>query len=74
MALRYICCSLETNMARTTLFLFGVLIALMSSCISQDDALIKLQYDLYYIKNRSFFLDFSIMIKTLSTVLFMRGQ
>ena len=34
MALRYICCSLETNMARTTLFLFGVLIALMSSCIS----------------------------------------
>tara|TARA_B110000503_G_scaffold91700_1_gene138384 strand:- start:32643 stop:34043 length:1401 start_codon:yes stop_codon:yes gene_type:complete len=41
---------------------------------SQDDALIKLQYDLYYIKNRSFFLDLSIMIKTLSTVLFMRGQ
>ena len=41
---------------------------------SHDDALIKLQYDLYYIKNRSIFLDLSIYIKTLSTVLFMRGQ
>jgi exopolysaccharide biosynthesis polyprenyl glycosylphosphotransferase len=41
---------------------------------SKDDALIKLQYDLYYIKNRSVFLDLSIYIKTLSTVLFMRGQ
>ena len=41
---------------------------------SKDDALIKLQYDLYYIKNRSIFLDLSIYIKTLSTVLFMRGQ
>jgi len=41
---------------------------------SEDDALVKLQYDLYYIKNRSFFLDLSIMIKTLSTILFMRGQ
>lgn len=40
----------------------------------QAFGLIKLQYDLYYIKNRSFFLDLSIMIKTLSTVLFMRGQ
>lgn len=41
---------------------------------SKDDALIKLQYDLYYIKNRSVFLDLSIYIKTLSTVLFLRGQ
>ena len=39
-----------------------------------EDSLIKLQYDLYYIKHRSLFLDFSIMFKTLSTVLFYRGQ
>jgi exopolysaccharide biosynthesis polyprenyl glycosylphosphotransferase len=39
-----------------------------------DDSLIKLQYDLYYIKHRSLFLDVSIMFKTLSTVLFYRGQ
>ncbi len=41
---------------------------------SIDDSLIKLQYDLYYIKHRSIFLDISIMFKTLSTVLFYRGQ
>jgi lipopolysaccharide/colanic/teichoic acid biosynthesis glycosyltransferase len=39
-----------------------------------DDSLIKLQYDLYYIKHRSIFLDFNIMFKTLSTILFYRGQ
>ncbi len=39
-----------------------------------DDSLIKLQYDLYYIKHRSLFLDISIMFKTLSTILFYRGQ
>ncbi|WP_313803891.1 sugar transferase [Flavobacterium sp.] len=39
-----------------------------------DDSLIKLQYDLYYIKHRSPFLDLNIVIKTLSTVLFFRGQ
>lgn len=39
-----------------------------------EDSLIKLQYDLYYIKNRSFFLDVNIMIKTLSTILYYRGQ
>lgn len=39
-----------------------------------DDSLIKLQYDLYYIKHRNLFLDVSIMIKTLSTILFYRGQ
>jgi lipopolysaccharide/colanic/teichoic acid biosynthesis glycosyltransferase len=41
---------------------------------SIDDSLIKLQYDLYYIKHRSIFLDINIMIKTLSTILFYRGQ
>jgi lipopolysaccharide/colanic/teichoic acid biosynthesis glycosyltransferase len=39
-----------------------------------EDSLMKLQYDLYYIKHRSLFLDFNIMFKTLSTVLFYRGQ
>ncbi len=38
------------------------------------DSLIKLQYDLYYIKHRSVFLDLNIVIKTFSTVLFYRGQ
>ena len=41
---------------------------------SMDDSLIKLQYDLYYIKHRSVFLDLNIVIKTISTVLFYRGQ
>lgn len=35
---------------------------------------IKLRYDLYYIKERGVFLDFKIIIKTISTVLFYRGQ
>lgn len=39
-----------------------------------QDSLIKLQYDLYYIKHRSVFLDVSIVVKTISTVLFYRGQ
>jgi len=41
---------------------------------STEDALEKLQYDLYYIKRRSLFLDISIVIKTLSTIIFYRGQ
>jgi lipopolysaccharide/colanic/teichoic acid biosynthesis glycosyltransferase len=41
---------------------------------SMKDSLVKLQYDLYYIKHRSIFLDINIIIKTLSTVLFYRGQ
>ncbi len=41
---------------------------------SIEDSLIKLQYDLYYIKHRSIFLDFNIMLKTFSTILFFRGQ
>jgi len=42
--------------------------------ITTDDALEKLQYDLFYIKHRSFFLDISIVFKTLSTIIFFRGQ
>ena len=41
---------------------------------SIQDSVVKLQYDLYYIKHRSLFLDINIMIKTMSTVLFYRGQ
>jgi lipopolysaccharide/colanic/teichoic acid biosynthesis glycosyltransferase len=41
---------------------------------SIDDSLIKLQYDLYYIKHRSFYLDLNIALKTITTVLFYRGQ
>jgi len=41
---------------------------------TDDDALEKLQYDLYYIKHRSLFLDISIVFKTLSTIIFFRGQ
>ena len=41
---------------------------------SIEDSLVKLQYDLYYIKHRSIFLDINITIKTVSTVLFYRGQ
>jgi exopolysaccharide biosynthesis polyprenyl glycosylphosphotransferase len=39
-----------------------------------EDSLIKLQYDLYYIKHRSLFLDINIVFKTFSTILFYRGQ
>lgn len=41
---------------------------------SVEDSLLKLQYDLYYIKHRNIFLDLNIAIKTLSTVIFFRGQ
>ncbi len=42
--------------------------------MTQEDAIEKLQYDLYYIKRRSFFLDSKIVLKTLSTIIFFRGQ
>lgn len=41
---------------------------------SMEASLRKLQYDLYYIKHRSLFLDLNIIVKTLSTVLFYRGR
>lgn len=42
--------------------------------ISNDDMIEKLQYDLYYIKHRSVFLDLRIILKTISTVIFFKGQ
>jgi len=40
---------------------------------SQEDTLKKLQYDLFYIKNRSIYLDLSIILKTIATILSRRG-
>ena len=39
---------------------------------SAEDTLKKLQYDLFYIKNRSIYLDFSIILKTIA-IIFKRG-
>jgi exopolysaccharide biosynthesis polyprenyl glycosylphosphotransferase len=41
---------------------------------SYEDTMKKLQYDLYYIKNRSIYLDLSIILKTISTVLSRAGR
>jgi sugar transferase (PEP-CTERM system associated) len=41
---------------------------------SAEDALQKLQYDLYYVKNNSLFLDLLILIDTLKVVLFRSGR
>lgn len=41
---------------------------------SEDDALEKLQYDLYYVKNQSFWLDIRILLRTAKTVLTGAGQ
>jgi lipopolysaccharide/colanic/teichoic acid biosynthesis glycosyltransferase len=40
---------------------------------SVEDAIEKLQYDLYYIKNLSIALDFVILLETLKTVIMRRG-
>jgi sugar transferase (PEP-CTERM system associated) len=40
---------------------------------SVDDAIQKLQYDLYYVKNNSLFLDALILLDTLQVVLFGKG-
>lgn len=41
---------------------------------SVDDAIQKLQYDLYYVKNNSLFLDLLILIDTVQVVLFGKGS
>ena len=40
---------------------------------STEDALQKLQYDLYYIKNRSMFLDLEILLRTIAVVVKKQG-
>jgi lipopolysaccharide/colanic/teichoic acid biosynthesis glycosyltransferase len=41
---------------------------------SDEDAIEKLKYDLYYIRNYSLKLDLMIVFKTIYTVLFGKGQ
>lgn len=41
---------------------------------SEEDALQKLQYELYYLMERSVFLNFVILVRTIQTVLFHRGS
>ena len=41
---------------------------------SVEDSLQKLQYDLFYIKNRSMALDLSILLKTIRIVLSVKGR
>lgn len=41
---------------------------------SVDDAIDKLQYDLYYVKNHCLFLDFMILISTVEVVLWGKGS
>ena len=41
---------------------------------SVEDAMEKLQYDLYYIKNRSFVLDLAITARTIAAVLSREGR
>ena len=40
---------------------------------SVDDAIEKLNYDLFYIKNLSTFMDFVIILRTVKTVIFGKG-
>jgi lipopolysaccharide/colanic/teichoic acid biosynthesis glycosyltransferase len=40
---------------------------------SEEDALRKLEYDLFYIKQLSLFFDLFIVLKTIKTVLFGNG-
>ncbi|ADW16510.1 sugar transferase, PEP-CTERM system associated [Desulfobulbus propionicus DSM 2032] len=41
---------------------------------SEEDALRKLEYDLYYIKHQSIFIDLLIIFRTIKTVLFQKGS
>ena len=41
---------------------------------SEEDALRKLEYDLYYIKNQSIFIDMLVVFRTIKTVLFQKGS
>lgn len=40
---------------------------------SEQDAIEKLKYDLYYIKNRSFLFDLAILIQTVEVIVFAKG-
>jgi len=40
---------------------------------SEQDALEKLQYDLFYVKNRSLLFDFAILVQTVEVVVWRKG-
>jgi lipopolysaccharide/colanic/teichoic acid biosynthesis glycosyltransferase len=40
---------------------------------SEKDALEKLQYDLFYVKNRSLLFDFAILVQTVEVVVWRKG-
>ena len=40
---------------------------------NEQDAKEKLQFDLYYVKNQSLFLDFTILLTTVEVILFGKG-
>ncbi len=42
--------------------------------MNEEDSLKKLQFDLYYIKNRSFVLDLAIFLKTIRIVFYRAGN
>jgi len=42
-------------------------------CATTEDAIQKLQFDLYYVKNHSFFLDLVILLQTAQVILFGKG-
>lgn len=48
-------------------------VMLLTPTATLEDNLIKLQYDLYYIKHRSFILDIAILLKTVGIVLRRQG-
>jgi len=41
--------------------------------LTDEDALVKLQYDLYYIRHQSLLLDLNIMLRTVGKVVSMSG-
>jgi len=49
--------------------------ALINSGYSRsiEDTLVKVQYDLYYIKHQSFYLDLLILLKTFGQTILLRG-
>ena len=51
----------------------GRLTGILPGGASQEDALQKLQYDLFYIKNISVAMDLFILLNTVKTVLLRRG-
>ena len=46
----------------------------MENDASVEDAAEKMQYDLYYIKNRSFILDLLVALRTLSAIVRRQGR